>query len=516
MSERMAQLAASLVDGGVGAVFGVPGSGMSWELLTALEARGVPFHGMAHEGAAAMAAGAYSRQAGRLGASLSIKGPGLANMLPGVLATLYEQWPAIAIAEAYGPARGGRAHKYLDQLAATRPFAKAYGRLGDPTELVPRLVQTARDEVPGPVHLDLCGEDAPVWEARDVQPPAAPVDVISDTDALRMIAGSRTPVVIVGAYARRAGWIERVEALRVPVFTTVAAKGAIDERRPWAAGVYTGDGKRLAPERDVLAKADAVVLLGVRAAELLGVAPFTLPAVAIDAVDGGLAATGARWLASSAADDLLDALSGREWGAEDIARALAIVREALLAPPWLPARVVAALEHRWGADAGMVVDTGSFCTIAEHVWRARAPWQFLASANGRFMGTGIPMAVGSVCAHGRPTICLVGDGGMRVGAAELKLAAAERWPLMVVLMRDGRYGSIAAGRGARTLAEAAVAIPQPSWWRAVDTFGCQSVEVHDETQLAGVIDAWRPDLGPLFVEAVFDPAPYETMTRDLR
>src|SRR4030095_4491817 len=93
----------------------------------------------------------------------------------------------------------------------------------------------------------------------------------------------------------------------------------------------------------------------------------------------------------------------------------------------------------------LVVDTGAFCTVAEHVWQAATPANFVASANGRYMGTSLPMAIGASLAKPQTEIlCITGDGGIRPFWAEIKIAVAERLPICFLLMSDGRSGRIVA------------------------------------------------------------------------
>ena len=67
-------------------VFGIPGSGPSLDLIDALEKHGVGFHLTHFEGSAALMAGAVGKLSGKSGVAVSIKGPGLTNMLPGLAA----------------------------------------------------------------------------------------------------------------------------------------------------------------------------------------------------------------------------------------------------------------------------------------------------------------------------------------------------------------------------------------------------------------------------------------------
>jgi acetolactate synthase-1/2/3 large subunit len=102
MSGLAEDVAEGLVRNGVRVSFGVPGSGTSYQVITHLLDR-VPYYGASHEGSAAIMAGAFGRQSGSVGCSVSIKGPGLANMLPGIASNHFERLPTLSIAEATGP-----------------------------------------------------------------------------------------------------------------------------------------------------------------------------------------------------------------------------------------------------------------------------------------------------------------------------------------------------------------------------------------------------------------------------
>jgi acetolactate synthase-1/2/3 large subunit len=164
----------------------------------------------------------------------------------------------------------------------------------------------------------------------------------------------------------------------------------------------------------------------------------------------------------------------------------------------------------------LVLDTGSFCTIGEHVWNASPARPFLASSNGRYMGTSIPTAIGAAVAdRNTPVICVVGDGGMRMYPSELKLAVKEGLPLCVILMSDGLYGSIACVPQAGGVSRRAMEIDHPSWVDSVAGMGCHAVLADDETRFQEAMQSWD-HRRPLFIEVPFDAGRYAAMTRDLR
>src|SRR6185295_6967163 len=133
---------------------------------------------------------------------------------------------------------------------------------------------------------------------------------------LDRVAKAERPLVIAGTLAIRAGWSQALSKLTIPVFTTAAAKGLIDESLPHAGGVYTGVGLDLAPERALLPECDLVIGLGLRTNEVLG-AGLKVPSVNFDPL-GSRASWGFDFEASGPADfdALCQILARRSWGLE--------------------------------------------------------------------------------------------------------------------------------------------------------------------------------------------------------
>lgn len=520
----MQSLAVQLSEQGVRHAFGVTGGGPSWALISALEEQGVRYHPVAHEAAGAIMAGTVSRISGVPSVSISVRGPGLANMLPGIVHNHLENNPAVSIAEALGDdVPRYRRHKRIDQCAMLAPVVKGICSLAQ-RERLPSLLRHAAAEVPGPVHLELCaarqgmpwGEDAHASaETRDHPTSAACRDAM-----VERIRRAQRPLVIVGSLATRRAWGQRLAALHVPVCTTVSAKGALDERLPQSAGVFTGDGKELAPERHLCAEADLVIGMGLRNAEVLSPKGFQAPLLLVDEIDAQLSGGFqperiSPYLEEGDVAELFAALAGKQWGMEQVARCRAALRNALLDAAWIPAHCFEAL-NRLALPHALVLDTGSFCTIGEHVWDAGPDRAFLGSSNGRYMGVGLPSAIGMAFARPQlPVFCAVGDGGIRMYPAEMKLAVEERLPVCVLLMSDGQYGSIACVPQQGPRSRRAVTIANPSWLAAMEGMGVPAKRIDSAETLQSAVEAWDRG-GPLFLEAHFDPASYGAMTARLR
>ncbi|MGD9299993.1 MAG: thiamine pyrophosphate-binding protein, partial [Desulfobacterales bacterium] len=101
--KHLTDLATQIADRGIEHVFGIPGSGPSLHLLNELEKKGVRFHLTHFEGSAALMAGAFGKLSHHSGVAVSIKGPGLTNMLPGLAACALDAFPVVSISEAYLP-----------------------------------------------------------------------------------------------------------------------------------------------------------------------------------------------------------------------------------------------------------------------------------------------------------------------------------------------------------------------------------------------------------------------------
>lgn len=507
-------LAAAIAERGNRRVFGITGSGPSLMLADRLERAGVEFLRTQFEGAAAMMAGTVGRLSGSAGVAVGIKGPGLANMIPGLAVAHFEAFPMVAVVEAYAPGSSpAKAHKRLDHAALVGPVSKACRPLAGDGSGFAELADLAEAETPGATVLELAGPGLPP------QPPlaAAPAGPGDPAALLAMINAAERPVVIAGALAIRAGWGARLAAMPLPVFSTAAAKGVIDERLHQAAGVYTGVGLELSPERRILPQADLVVGLGLRPNEVLATVPFGCPAVNLDSA----AVPGAEEFrfdqrCPAPPPGFWDALGRKRWGSDLVADSLTRLDRHMTEAGFLPARAFGVID-RAVPGARLVLDTGYFCTIGEHAWRASRPDLCLMSGQGRYMGTGVPMGLAAAL-HDPTTPCVtvVGDGGIGMYIGEMRLAVERGLPMLLVLMSDGRFGSIVTRAIKDGLTEKPLRPNDPSWRRILDGFGVATWRAEDDAGLAAALGEWRRTGGPGYVEIPFTPAPYEAMVAGIR
>jgi len=273
--------------------------------------------------------------------------------------------------------------------------------------------------------------------------------------------------------------------------------------------VVTGAGGPRSPEHRLLAEADLVLRIGVHDHELLG----PLRAASGDTLDVPLDGT----------DALLREL-GPSSGAWDPsvahARDVALRTELIEVDAFLPAAVLDTAARTIPGTPCLVVDTGDFCTIAEHVWQASDPDGFLGASASRSMGAGIPMALAAALARpARPVVLAVGDGGIGASFGELTLAAERRLPLLVLHLSDGGYASIRGRAIRRGLRTGPLEMAPRGWAHAAEALGMPSAELAGAgaaDELRTLLHGWDPGEGPLFLTCRFDPADYLAMTEGLR
>jgi thiamine pyrophosphate-dependent acetolactate synthase large subunit-like protein len=512
--------AKSLRENGIAFAFGVTGGGPSLELITALEAEGVKYFPVAHEAAAVMMAGACSRGGKPRAVAIGIKGPGFANFIPGILSNYYEGRPAITVSEAYSPVTLiSKKHKRFDHKSAVSEIVKGFYAVDGNPETVKKAIELAETEVAGPVHFDLYAEPAEAQNINHRFPGTDNTDVTIEEKILEMIKNSSKPAIILGSVALRKLKDVKWAELGIPVATTAAGKGAIDETSIFSAGVITGEVQKLSPESKILSEADLIIGIGLRNTEVINAKPYSAPLIILDCVSAdlheGYGAT-QKFITldlKNAVDKCILALAEKHWREEILIAWKSELEKELFSDSWMPANVFRIIEETVN-NAMLVMDTGLFCTIGETVWRAKDPQNFLGSSAGRFMGTGIPTAIGAAISSDKNIVAVMGDGGIRPYLAEIKLAVAKNLPIVFVLMSDGGYGTIAGAGKPKGFSPNAFIIKNASWKNVVDAMGCESKILNNPEELKGALSCWQRK--PLFIECNFDAEKYIAMIKNLR
>jgi len=462
---------------GIDAAFCVPGESFL-AVLDALYDGPIRLITCRHEAAAANMAVAYGKLTGRPGVCLVTRGPGATQASVGVHTAAQDSAPLLLLVGQVGRAvRGREAFQELDVPAVFGPMAKWAAEAGDPArlpELLARAFQVATSGRPGPVVLAL-PEDVLAASARvgDARPVRAVVPRVAPADLARLrelLGGARRPLVLAGG----PGWTEAAaadlrsvaEAARLPVAVSFRSQDVLDNRSP----SYVGD-LGVSPNPALVERvraADLLIAVGPRLGAIttggyrLLEAP--IPRQRLVHVHPGLAELGGLYqpdlAVQAAVGPFLAAwrsvppVRGDTWTAwTEAARAnyQAWVR------PWPGAgggagpaarpgvdlgQALAAMRERLPDDAVVASGAGNYSIWVHRYFQFRRHGTQLAPKSGA-MGFGLPAALAAKVVHPRRTVVAVaGDGDFLMTAQELATAVQHRLEVVVLVVNNGRYGTI--------------------------------------------------------------------------
>ena len=466
--------ARALNDSGVETVFALPG-GHILPLFEGARVEGLRLIDTRHEENAVFMAEGWALAMGRPAAAAVTAGPGIANAFAGLAEANAAGVPLVVISGRTGLAQRHRgAVQDLDQLAAVAPVTKWRAECLQ-TERIPeyvaQAVHQARSGAPGVAYLeipqDVFGASAfapekpwPAGHPADLRAVPVPADV---DRAIALLQEASRPVALAGSGAFFSGAGEALRAFAertgIPVTTTSAARGLIDDDHPRCLGGLVHGGI-------ALASADVALVLGSRfnANLVYGGPPLFSPGQQVIQVDirpehiGGLrrpevgllgdvrstleAMTEAWGKPGDAFDSWTQQarqgaeISRRSWDDECERPAKG------LHPGWL-AREVARFADDQGAGT-FVSDGGDSVLWGIAFSKAHRPGTnlFIGSAMGT-LGIGLPFALAARAARpDEPVFLFTGDGAFGLSAIELDTAARHRLPVVTVVVNNGGWGDV--------------------------------------------------------------------------
>ena len=527
-------LADELYGRGTRLAFGVPGGGVSLDLLSAAQNAGMRTVIAAREDAAAMMGGVAGRLSGAPGLAFSTKGPGLASATNGLASALLDRMPLLFVTEGFDAAElEYLSHQVFDQKGLVE------GLFGEISGGKARTSAPRADEVAPVLDAMTTAPMGPAVLLADPAPMTAPVDVPpsgpkpsaadADPDAIQrareLIAGARRPVIVAGLEAAdaaaAAGVRDLAAALGAPALVTYMAKGVVPDSDPGFAGIFTGG----AIERATVDTADLIVLAGLDPVELIRKPwPYCAPVLDLCActhaphyvtpavrVDGDLAETLRK---------LADTPTSSDWSAVEIAR----FREAFHSDMGMPGgdalspeTVVREVGQAFEFTPRAAIDAGAHMFSACAFWKAASPLDLLISNGLASMGFALPAALAAALHDpGRGAVALTGDGGLMMCLGELKTAAAAGVDLTVVVFNDARLSLIDIKREQRQMRDLGLSWDAPDFARIADGFGFTVWTAQTREEMRSAASAAAAGSGPRLIDARVDASGYLQQLRALR
>jgi acetolactate synthase-1/2/3 large subunit len=464
---------------GVPYVFGLPGDPRHlYDALVAFEPDGGPRPiGVRFETSGAFMAMAYARVTNQLAACFGCPGPGIANLVPGILEAYSGCTPMLVLGvrsprQTYG--KGSfQETEHVAMLSSLTKWATTVELPENIPWVMRRAVQVATSGQPGPVYVELPGDiglgvwDIPAYTGAVPAPrPAADPSVLAS--AVDLIAAARRPLLITGGGTILSGAGSAVgemcERFGIPIQTTPAGRGSVAETHPLFCGL-TGLYRTTFP-RKVYESADLLITVGSRMEEFQGgFLPFPDNAKLIQ-VDIDPFELGRNWKpdvaiqadARQAIDALTEALQERGVAPNEayVAEITAGRREAIAAAaadaegtldhgeiPLKGKSIVHEINRVFGDNTILVKENGGQDLWA-YFWpyyQVLDPGCCVPPAEQTAMGYGIVGAMAAKLARpDRQVVCTTGDGAFQMQLHELGTAVQEGLAVTWVVLDDSSFG----------------------------------------------------------------------------
>ncbi len=533
-------LIASLEAEGVEVIFGYPG-GQTIKMYDALYDSTQLRHVLArHEQGAVHEADGYARATGRVGVAFATSGPGATNTVTGIATAYMDSIPLVVITGQVPRAMvGSDSFQESDIVGMTMSVVK-HSYLMQSSENIARTVREAfhiaKTGRPGPVLIDvpsdLLDEEVLFEYPDDVNIPSyRPTyrgNVKQTKAAARLIADAKRPVLYVGGGVVSSGAsaevTELARSMRIPVVTTLMAKGAVPSSEPLNLGLAGMHGSRYASW--ALDKSDLIIACGARfsdrvTGDINSFAPeakvihIDIDPVEIDKVrEAQVPIVGdVKRVVTSLTLELekIDAHPDTQAWIELIGewrKQFPLYDESVgdLPDEVVPEIAMMKLSELLDPEASIVVtEVGQHQMWAAQFIERELPRTFLSSGGLGTMGFGFPAAVGA--AFGCPDktiVCIAGDGSFQMNMQEMATAAINDVPVKVVIVDNRALGMV---RQWQTLFynkrySASELDSVPDFVKIADAYGWKAERVERPEDVVPAIKRMLSDEGSYLIDLV--------------
>jgi acetolactate synthase I/II/III large subunit len=520
-------LVRSLEEQGVDVVFGLPGGAIlpAYDPLLSSSLRHILVR---HEQGAGHAAEAYAWATGRVGVCIATSGPGATNLVTALADAYMDSVPIVAITgQVPSPMIGSDAFQEADITGITLPVTK-HNELVTDVERVPAAIaeafHIAATGRPGPVLVDIPKDILQASMTWGTWPPAmdlpgyrvpGPPDQARIREAAALLRQARRPVLYVGGGVIKSDSHDDLRRLaeiaRVPVTTTLMARGAFPDAHPLALGMPGMHGCYTAVA--ALQEADLVVALGARfddrvTGRLADFAPHAKVVHAdIDPAEIGknrmpdVPIVGDLKVVMAELADCMTALVASD-GPPDTEAWIATIGDWKQRfplrytqdtdGPLKPQHVIERLSALTGGDAIVVAGVGQHQMHAAQHFSFTKPRSWINSGGLGTMGFAVPAAMGAqVGRPGELVVAIDGDGCFQMTAQELATCAIEKLPIKVLIMNNGFLGMVRQWQELfyderYSYVELGTAIPD--YVKLAEAYGCVGLRCDRADEVDAVLD----------------------------
>jgi acetolactate synthase I/II/III large subunit len=517
---------------GIDRIFGIPGGGSTTDLVNAASRAGIEPVLSGHEGSSAIIASVYGEIKDKPGVCFSITGPGATNMASGVAYAFLERVPLLAFTECH-PSKNAEfiTTQKFDQKAFFTPITKNHFTLTaeKAQEIVEKALICAKEERPGPVHLELPNDEGTgesTYKAREkperirlsqfVPEDSKPVRKMIDR-----IGQAAAPVIIAGIEAKRAEATQILTALaekwNVPVMVSLKGRGVFNEDHPLYGGVFLGSFSKGTFEDAIIGRSDLLLLVGVDGIEFLP-KPWTLnqSVIHIGCQSNMDAIYPSELEIVGEIKTILAILAGHapesnQWERGYLKTKRDEIREKLsYSREDLPLhRIIQLTRNKLPSDGILTTDVGAFNSLVHYLWQVRQPKTYFTSKGLSSMGIALPAAIAAkIALPERKVVCFTGDGGFLMRVQELEMCSRLHLPIVIVIFSDNGLGLIRVKQKDKGYDRAGVELKNPDFPVLAQAFGGVGYRVRTEKEFERALETAIHDERLSLIEAVLDPNTY--------
>ncbi len=459
--------------------FGYPG-GVTLPLYDALYDHQIKHILVRHEENACFAAEGYARATGKVGVCCATSGPGATNLVTGLVDSLMDSIPIVAITgQVSTKLIGSDAFQEADTFGITRSCTKhnfLVKTLAELPQLIHEAFHIASTGRPGPVLVDIPKD---VFQAQghyhpvsEIHLPGYKLSLDGHAGQIRraaqMIWEAERPIVYAGggilASDASAELREMVELVDTPAVCTLMGLGGMPSTHPNFISMPGMHGSYAA--NMALTETDLIIALGVRfddrvTGRLAAFAPNArVIHVDIDPAEIGKNRTAdipivgdvkkvleklnqeLRGLASKMKP--ANAASRTEWWKQVRGwKAEHPLEPEISTESIKPQHLVSEIDRLSGGEAIVASDVGQHQMWGAQFIRFNHPRLWLNSGGLGAMGFGLPAAIGAQFARpDKLVFALVGDGGFQMSIPELATIANHALPVKIIVMNNGYLGMV--------------------------------------------------------------------------
>ena len=522
----------TLIEQGVDVVFGYPGGQVINIYDSLYKYRDELKHVLtAHEQGATHAADGYARSSGKVGVVIATSGPGATNLVTGIATAYLDSVPIVAITgNVPTNVIGTDGFQEIDITGVTLPITKHnyfVGSIEDLADTIREAFRLAKSGRPGPVLIDVpkdvqiaVGEFTPQPEPVPADA-ALPAKEIRIRQAAQCINAAQRPFLYFGGglitSQAQDELLQMAEIIDAPIGCSLMGVSGVPTDYPRFLGMQGMHGHYACST--AMHHADVIIAMGARFNDRVtgDRAKFAPEAkivhIDIDGAELGKTVTpvhGLRGDVKMTLQKLLPLLKPAQhpqWQAQ-IARLQEEEAAGLDSREGMtPRNIITLLNDYLGENTPVATDVGQHQMWAAQYLNLKASRRFLSSGGLGTMGFGMGAAIGAAMATGERTVLVTGDGSFGMNLNELATAAANRVPLVILLLNNGVLGMV---RQWQTLffdkhySNTNLTDRGTDFVKLAQAFGAQASRALTLEELKNALDAAFASDGPYLIDCAID------------